>query len=245
MRQILVIKHMSSQNPGIFREQAAVRQVEFTEIDLHAGDAIPGLDRFDGLWIMGGSMNVWDEQEYPWLVEEKQLVREAVQRQRLPFLGICLGHQLLADALGGKAEPAERHEIGLFPITATAAGEDHPLLSGLPQPSLWVNVHRAEITRPPIGATVLARSEACDNHVMQVGQNAFSVQFHPEVCEHTVEEWMKIPGIPEALHDLLGQAGVDHFHCSIADHLDTHNAAAKRLFYNWLDIVFPNPEPNK
>ena len=58
------------------------------------------------------------------------------------------------------------------------------------------------------------------------------------VCEHTVEDWMKIPGIPQALQDLLGQQGVDYFHTSIADYLETHNTAAKQLFQNWLDIVF-------
>ncbi|MDH3536411.1 MAG: hypothetical protein OER87_11745 [Gammaproteobacteria bacterium] len=112
------------------------------------------------------------------------------------------------------------------------------MLAGLPQPSLWVNVHRAEVTDVPTGATVLARSEACANHVMQVGANAFSVQFHPEVCEHSVDEWMKIPGIPNALHDLLGQQGVNCFRSSIGACLAAHNAAARRLFYNWLDIVY-------
>jgi GMP synthase-like glutamine amidotransferase len=237
MKQILVLKHMSSQNPGIFREHAKSRRIRFFEIDLHAGDAIPGLEGFDGLWVMGGSMNVWEESEYPWLIEEKALIREAVARNT-PFLGICLGHQLLADALGGKAESAVQHEIGLFPVTPSPAGRGHPLLAELPEPTLWVNVHRAEVTRAPVGATVLARSEACANHAMQVGERAFSVQFHPEVCDHTVEEWLQIPGIPEALHNLLGAEGVDYFQSSIAKQLATHNSAARQLFHNWLDIVY-------
>ena len=107
----------------------------------------------------------------------------------------------------------------------------------LPQPSLWVNVPRAEVTQLPIGAKVLARSDICANHVMQVGATAFSVQFHPQVCDHTVAEWMQIPGIPEALQDLLGPQGVDSFHSSIADYLPRHNRAAQQLFQNWLQIV--------
>lgn len=238
MKQILVLKHMESQNPGIFRRLADEGNVQFKEIDLHAGDAIPPMNSVDGLWVMGGSMNVWEEEEYPWLIEEKQLIRDVVENQRMPFLGICLGHQLLADALGGKTEATEHHEIGLFPISPTAAGVGHPLLKDLPQPSLWVNVHRAEVTRLPPRAIVLADSELCPNHVMQIGSSSFSVQFHPEVCEHTVEGWMKIPGIPEALHELLGQQGVEYFHASIANYLTTHNNAAKQLFRNWLNIVF-------
>ena len=238
MKQILVLKHMESQNPGIFRKLAAASHVQFSEIDLHAGEAIPDINAFDALWVMGGSMDVWQEHEFPWLVAEKQLIRDIVESQRMPFLGICLGHQLLAEALGGKAEPTAQHEIGLFQITPTDAGTGHPLLKNLPQPSLWVNVHRAEVTQLPPGAISLARSKICANHIMQVGNSAFSVQFHPEVCEHTVENWMKIPGIPQALHDLLGQQGVDSFHASIADYLTTHNRAAQHLFLNWLNIVF-------
>lgn len=238
MKRILVLKHMASQNPGIFREFADAENVVFSEIDLHAGDRIPELEDFHGLWSMGGSMDAWEEQDYPWLGAEKHLIREAVVERGLPFLGICLGHQLLADALGGQTAPAARHEIGLFAIEATADGVNHPLLKDLPQPSLWVNVHRAEVVHPPPGARVLARSEACANHVMQVGEQAFSCQFHPEVCAHTVDAWMRIPGIPEALHDLLGESGVNCFRSSIAEHLAQHNLAARQLFRNWLEIVY-------
>ena len=169
MKQILVLKHMPSQNPGIFRQHAPTRNVFFTEIDLHAGDTIPDLANFDALWAMGGSMDVWEEDQHPWLVTEKKLIREAVLQHELPFLGICLGHQLLAEACGGKVEPSVQHELGLFAITPTPEGQGHPLLANLPQPSMWVNAHRAEVTMPAVGASILAQSEACPNHVMQIG----------------------------------------------------------------------------
>lgn len=238
MKSILVFKHMSSQNPGIFRDFASDANVEFVEIDLHAGDAIPPLDTFDGLWVMGGSMDVWEEAEYPWLIDEKRVIRDVVENRRMPYLGICLGHQLLAEAMGGQAGPCPKHEIGLFTINATDAGANHPLLQDLPEPSLWVNVHRAEVTELPPSATVLASSKNCENHMMQIGDLAYSCQFHPEVCDHTVDEWMKIPGIPEALQDLLGIDGLKYFQSSIAAHLQTHNAAARQLFHNWLNLVY-------
>ena len=87
---------MTSQNPGIFRDFADIQNISFHEIDLHAGDKIPNLEKFDGLWVMGGSMNVWEEEEFPWLIEEKEAIRHAVEDLNMPFLGICLGHQLLA-----------------------------------------------------------------------------------------------------------------------------------------------------
>ena len=239
MKKILVLKHMPSQNPGIFREHATSHNIEFDEIDLHAGDLIPDLNSYDGLWVMGGSMDVWQDDEYPWLIDEKRVIADAVSNRKIPFLGICLGHQLLAEVMGGKVEPAKNNEIGLFEITRTPEGENHPLLNGLPQPSLWVNAHRTEVTRIPPQAVTLAKSKNCEHHILQVTELAYSCQFHPEVCDHTVSGWMEIPGIPEALYEILGSDGLENFHSSIADHLAAHNLAAVRLFSNWINIVYP------
>ncbi len=239
MKNILVLKHMACQNPGIFRDFAAQCGVVFDEIDLHAGDAIPPLQAYDGLWVMGGSMNVWEEQQYPWLIAEKQAIRQAVLEIEMPFLGICLGHQLLADALGGDVGKAEHYELGLIPIQATVQGSEHPLLTDLPASPGWVNVHMAEVTQAPDGATILASTTACSNHIMAVGDHAFSCQFHPEVCSHTVTEWLKLPNLPETLIELLGEEGYEYFQRDIAEKLDLHNAAAERLFKNWLGLVFP------
>jgi len=229
---------MPSQNPGIFRRLAEKQNVEFHEIDLHAGEPIPDIIDFDGLWIMGGSMDVWEEDEFPWLIEEKQVIRQVVETLKMPFFGICLGHQLLADALGGKVEKNRKHEIGLVDVEATEAGFDHPLLAKLPTPAKWVNVHTSEVTRAPPKAIILASSKACNNHAMQVGANAYSCQFHPEVCENTVEDWMLIKGIPEALESLIGIDGLSNFKARIANYLPEHNAAATQLFENWLNLVF-------
>ena len=238
LKRILVLKHMPSQNPGIFRELAAARDVAFTEVDLHANEIPPNPADFDGLWVMGGSMNVWDEQEYPWLRTEKALIREAVAGRGLPFFGICLGHQLLAEALGGEVRATEDFEIGLHDIGPTEAGRNHGLLTNLPRPTRWINVHRAEVSRPPADATILAASELCTNHAMQVGDAAYSVQFHPEVCEHTVDAWLDIPGIPEVMISLLGPDAVDDFSRKVEAHRVEHNRTAARLFDNWLDLVY-------
>ena len=238
MKSILVLKHMPSQNPGIFREFATQLGVHFNEIDLHAGDPVPDLKAYDGLWAMGGSMDVWQKEEYPWLSDEIEMIRALVDEAKLPFLGICLGHQLLAEAMGGKVAQSKNLEIGLCEIFASEAGKDHPLLKGLPDPSRWVNVHRAEITQPPPQAVILAHSSKCSNHIMEISDLAYSCQFHPEVCDHTIAGWMKIPGIPEALDHILGKSGVNDFHTSIAAHLEMHNRAAIQLFRNWLSLVY-------
>ena len=237
-KNILVFKHMPSQNPGIFRSFAEKQNIRFVEIDLHAGEEIPDLTLYDGLWVMGGSMNVWEEDKYPWLIEEKKAIKCAVQELNMPFLGICFGHQLLAEAIGGRAEKTDQYEVGLFEIEPTKEGQDHPLLNNLGVSTKWVNVHLVEVVRPPQGAIILARSTNCQNHIMQVGEYAYSCQFHPEVCGHTLDGWMKIPGIPESIEELLGVEGFAYFKSSVTENLPANNKASLTLFENWSDLVF-------
>ncbi len=229
---------MTSQNPGIFRDFAESQNISFHEVDLHAGEKIPELRDYDALWVMGGSMNVWEEDKYPWLIEEKEAISQAVNDLKMPFLGICLGHQLLAEALGGKAEKADNHEVGLFEITPTIEGQNHPLLNGFDSSEKWVNVHLVEVTEAPQGSRILASSNQCKNHIMQVSENAYSCQFHPEVCSHTFEAWMCIPGIPEALEDLLGAKGLSDFESEVEKNLKSNRKASHTLFKNWCGIVF-------
>ncbi len=237
-KSILVFKHMPSQNPGIFRNFAEKQNIRFVEIDLHAGEEIPDLTLYDGLWVMGGSMNVWEEDKYPWLIEEKKAIKCAVQELNMPFLGICFGHQLLAEAIGGRAEKTDQYEVGLFEIEPTKEGQDHPLLNNLGVSTKWVNVHLVEVVRPPQGAIILARSTNCHNHIMQVGEYAYSCQFHPEVCGHTLDGWMKIQGIPESIEELLGVDGFSYFKSSVTENLPANNKASLTLFENWCDLVF-------
>lgn len=237
-KNILVFKHMASQNPGIFHSFAKEHDVVFDEIDLYENDSIPELKNYRGLWVMGGSMNVWEEGKFPWLIEEKKAIRHGVEELDMPFLGICLGHQLLAEAFGGKAGPTNQYEIGIFQITPTKAGLNHPFLANLPTIPGWTNAHLAEIKQTPANAKILATSENCDNHAMSIGEKAFSVQFHPEMCETTLADWLDIPGIVPVLTEKLGKDGFEKFKKDIEENRPALNIGAKQLFENWLSLVY-------
>jgi len=103
--RVLVFQHIDCEHPGSLRQFLAEDKVEWDAVNLHLGEPIPNLNDYDALWVMGGPMDVWDIEECPWLVAEKAAIREWVSVLGKPYLGLCLGHQLLADALGGTCGP--------------------------------------------------------------------------------------------------------------------------------------------
>ena len=118
MTRIVVFQHIRSEHPGILRDFLAADRVDWQAVELDEGEPIPDLDGFDALWVMGGPMDVWEEEAHPWLVTEKEVIRKAVIDRGMPYLGFCLGHQLLADALGGTVGPAKIPEVGVMEVAA-------------------------------------------------------------------------------------------------------------------------------
>ncbi|MFP6742009.1 MAG: type 1 glutamine amidotransferase, partial [Alphaproteobacteria bacterium] len=127
--RLLVFQHIDIEHPAIFRDFLAEDGVEWDEVELDEGEPIPPLDGYDALWVMGGPMDVWQEDEHPWLVPEKAAVREAVAMRRMPYFGVCLGHQLLGEALGGTVGPMASGEIGVLDVELTPAGAADPLFA--------------------------------------------------------------------------------------------------------------------
>lgn len=153
-----------------------------------AGDPLPAAGDADAWVVMGGSMAAWEDERYPWLGPVKQVIRDVVELAR-PLLGVCLGHQLMAVALGGVAEPNPRgQQVGLFEVGWLPAAADDELVAGL-GPIRGVQWNRDLVTRLPEGAVALAETPAGELQVARYGPRAWGVQLHPEVDEPVVRSW--------------------------------------------------------
>lgn len=238
--KILVLQHADCEHPGFFRKLLEEDGHEWVPVELDAGETAPPLDGFDALWVMGGPMDTWQEDEHPWLVAEKALIRDAVEVRGLPFFGLCLGHQLLACALGGDCGPGTP-EIGVMDIHLTEAGADCLFFDGIDFPIKSLQWHSAEVTDLPVGAKVLATSPDCAVQAMSWGPRAFSMQFHMEVEADTVDNWAKIPEYAGALAKAMGPDGVAQIGAACSAEMSNFNRVAERVYMNWLQACAQGP----
>lgn len=187
-----VLQHVPFEGPGSIGDWARDRGHEVTVTRLWEGDPLPGAGAFDRMVVMGGPMSVHDEAALPWLAEEKRHLRGALERGAR-VLGICLGAQLVAEALGARVHPARAKEIGWFPVALTPAAAGVPALAGLP--ARWEVFHwHGETFDLPPGAVRLAGSEACPNQAFAHGANVLALQFHPEATRRSVEALVEHAG---------------------------------------------------
>jgi GMP synthase-like glutamine amidotransferase len=235
--KFLVIKHLIVEGLGIFEQFCHDANIDIDTVELEKGDSFPSLEGYSALWVMGGSMNVGDETEFPWLAEEKALIRSAIEQLHLPYMGVCLGAQLLADVLGGEVQAMVTPEVGLLPIQLTEAGLNHPLMAGLPETFKVLQWHGQEVKKLPSQATLLASSLHCPVQAYAVGDCAFGLQFHSEVTKSTVEDWVQIPAYRADLESTLGSSGCNNLKQVVDERFAVMNSEAKILFENFLKII--------
>jgi GMP synthase (glutamine-hydrolysing) len=156
------------------------------------------LPSFDGLGdaglllVLGGAMNADEEDRFPWLAREKEHIRRFAEAGK-KVLGICLGSQLIASALGGRVYAAPEREIGFFPVYFTAEAARHPLFAPFAAPAPFFHWHGDTFDLPP-GAERLAWSEGCANQAFRIGNHVVGIQFHPEADAETLSDMLRHDG---------------------------------------------------
>ena len=235
--RIIVFQHIACEHPGIFREFMAADGIQWDPVELDEGEPIPDLAPYDAMLSMGGPMDVWQETEFPWLAHEKEAIHEAVRVRKLPFLGVCLGHQLLAEAVGGAVGPAATPEVGMLDVELTTAANDHPLMNELPQKFKTLQWHGAEVQSVPDDATILMHSPLCQVQSFAVGPSALGIQFHVETGPQTIDEWNAVPEYEVALSKTFGPNGAVELKHEAEVYADKLSSTADKLYRNWANTL--------
>ena len=187
-----ILQHVPYEGPGNIEAWLRTRGYEITATHFYKPFQLPDHEKVDLLIIMGGPMSVNDEARFPWLVAEKQFIRNCVDAGK-PVLGICLGSQLISNALGARVYRNHEKEIGWFPVQGI---EPHDSMT-FRFPSTFEVFHwHGDTFDLPKGAIHLAKSEACENQAFQLGRSVIGIQFHPEITPVLLQE-MVSHGISE------------------------------------------------
>jgi GMP synthase (glutamine-hydrolysing) len=221
MRKLLVLQHVAREPLGILdpllREAGLrIRYVNFAREPAAQVD----IGRYAGLIVLGGPMNVDEADRYPHLTHEIEILRAAVDR-KVPTLGICLGAQLLAAALGARVHPNPVREIGWYPLALSAAAADDPLFRHLEGAPLVFQWHAYTFTEPR-DSVHLASTASCGNQAFRHGDFAYGLQFHLEVDRPLIQAWLT--------HSECEPAIAEEVERQTVTHLERSQAQATRLF---------------
>ena len=239
-KNILILQHINIETPGYILDLMQRDKFNLTTIELDEGEKIPNdLTKFDGMFCMGGPMDTHMEMEYPWLVEEKKRIKEFVVNLKKPYLGFCLGCQLLGEVVGGKVVKSNPAEIGMMDINFTGNKKKDTLFSKFPDNIKSLQWHSYEVQgvdkNPDI--TLLASSPVTKYQIFKYQDHAYGIQFHIEIKDTTVNEWGCVPEYKKALEDQLGDGALEKFDQSAKKNMKDMNNYSKILYDNFKSLL--------
>ena len=231
--KFLILQHINIEHPGIFLDYMKNDQIKIDTVELDEGEKIPKLDPYDAMIVMGGPMDTWQEETYPWLKPEKEAIHKFVCVNKKPYLGLCLGAQLLSEAVGGKVRKMKTPEIGVLKVSVT---NDKSLFKGLNKDLKVLQWHSYEAHDLPNSANLLATSSECKVQAFSFNK-AFGLQFHVEQTNKTVPEWACVPEYKSALEKTLGENALEKFKRDVEQNLNLFNNSAKTIYENFKKII--------
>ncbi len=231
MKTLIAIRHVPFEDLGTLEPLLRRRgyTVHYYDIGVHELWTLE-VGKIDLLIVLGGQIGAYDEQIYPFLTEELELIRQRLDAQ-LPLLGICLGAQLMARALGAAVRPMGVKEIGFSPINLTDAGH-HSVLAALPPDVPMLHWHGDQFDIPS-GADGLAYTQICAHQAFALGDHALGLQFHLEVPAKRIEQWLvgyAAQLMSESIDPCLLRAQAKDYGAAL-------EAAAEAVFNAWIDRV--------
>ena len=231
--KILILQHIKIEDPGFIKDLMIKDGAELTTIELDKDEKIPtDLSKFDAMFCMGGPMDTWMEKDHPWLVEEKKKIKEFVVDLKKPYLGFCLGCQLLGEVIGGKVAKTNNPEIGMLNINFSENKKDDPLFSKFPEKITSLQWHSYEVQglENNKNVTLLASSPETKYQIFKYQSHAYGIQFHIEVKDTTVSEWGCVPEYKNALEEQLGQGALEKFDKEAQANMQNMNNYSKILY---------------
>jgi GMP synthase-like glutamine amidotransferase len=203
LKRILILQHASDNHTGYIGQLLDDYAIPYDVTDVER-EIIPDVKQYAAAISLGGSQHIYAIDRYPYLIQEKTMLHTIVQCN-MPFLGICLGSQLLADTCGGKVRKHTLAEFGFCEVQFTEQGRNDPLFAGFPTDYQTV-IHWHEDTFDlPVGATLLATSDTTQNQAFRYGQRAYGLQYHIEIDDDILNTWLYDP---ECKQDVLETYGM-------------------------------------
>ena len=234
--KIIILQHIKIEDPGYIKELMLRDGLNLTTIELDEGEEIPNdLSKYDGMFCMGGPMDTWMEKDYPWLVEEKKRIKEYVVDLKKPYLGFCLGCQLLGEVINGKVVKSKIPEIGIMDINFSKNKESDKIFSSFPNKIKSLQWHSYEVQdlEKNNDVTLLASSPISKYQIFKYKEHAYGIQFHIEIKDNTVNEWGCVPEYEKALEKNLGIGALKKFDQAARENMKDMNFYSSILYSNF------------
>ena len=240
MKNVIVLQHIKIEDPGYIKDLMINDNINLTTIELDEGEKIPNdLSKFDAMFCMGGPMDTWMEKDYPWLIDEKKRIKEFVVDLKKPYLGFCLGCQLLGEVIGGKVVRSEPSEIGILDIDFLKTKDEDNLFSSFPNKIKSLQWHSYEVQNLENNknVTLIGSSNVTKYQIFRYQNHAYGIQFHIEIKDTTVNEWGCVPEYKSALEKQLGKGALEKFDKSAQENMTDMNKYSQILYKNFKKLA--------